>query len=132
MLRAIEERALKIAESDLRHTLRCQNGATASMPWRERRERPARLRLLRDLFLDRPDLHRRPFRIEVLVTCRMTAETPEWLTRKQAELAEARVTPPVDAQLDSVAIRRLIEEIRIGKETGISAYNRVYTRHNRS
>lgn len=45
--------------------------------------------------------------------------------------------PEVDKQqvdVKSVAIQRLIDEIRLEQESGVNpnAYNRVYSRHNRS
>lgn len=45
--------------------------------------------------------------------------------------------PPPPSTLDvpivprSVAIARLIEEVRVGKMTPASSYNRTYSRHNR-
>jgi hypothetical protein len=37
----------------------------------------------------------------------------------------------LDAMVGSVAIKRLIEEVRLGKEPSPQAYNRIYSRHNR-
>jgi hypothetical protein len=36
------------------------------------------------------------------------------------------------SKIDSVVLKRLIQEVRIEKEKDISAYNRVHNRHNRS
>jgi hypothetical protein len=41
--------------------------------------------------------------------------------------------PPLDVVLSSVAIRRIIEEVRADElDPQPGRYNRVYTRHNRS
>ncbi len=37
----------------------------------------------------------------------------------------------VDLALDSVAVRRLIEEVRVGEAQASRHYNRTYNRHNR-
>ena len=45
----------------------------------------------------------------------------------EPERKEEKPEPP----LDSVAIRRIIEEVRLEREQSITGYNRVYHRHNR-
>jgi uncharacterized OB-fold protein len=37
-----------------------------------------------------------------------------------------------EALIESVALKRIIEEVRVDKEIGRTAYNRTYHRHNRS
>jgi hypothetical protein len=39
--------------------------------------------------------------------------------------------PAAMPKLDSAALARLVEEVRVGEETRLDAYNRTYHRHNR-
>jgi hypothetical protein len=48
--------------------------------------------------------------------------------KKPAPNEKASVKP---AKLGSVALARLIEEVRVGDEVKLDAYNRTYHRHNR-
>ena len=55
------------------------------------------------------------------------------LDRSSARTKPARDVKAVaePMKLCSVAVARLIEEVRVGNETKLDAYNRTYHRHNR-
>jgi hypothetical protein len=52
--------------------------------------------------------------------------------RRPNRASQARRPTLIDVPLRSVAIARLIEEIRNDEATPTRAYNRIYNRHNRS
>lgn len=55
------------------------------------------------------------------------------MTRKELPMVTERSTPdtPHDVHPDSPALKRLIQEVASDQEFPVTAYNRIYTRHNR-
>ncbi len=49
----------------------------------------------------------------------------------RTEPVRDEAAPVAAPKLSSAALARLVEEVRVGEETRLDAYNRTYHRHNR-
>lgn len=49
----------------------------------------------------------------------------------ETPIQRADEAPPTAVALDSVALARLMDEVRNGTDAQVSAYNRMHNRHNR-